>query len=63
MFIKDLYSPKEFDVFLGEGWENWVRVRLGGPAKIKILASNVEVEENTLRLIFYKIKTHIKKTR
>lgn len=63
MFIKSLYEPHEFDVFLGQGWENWLRVSLkGNELVVKQKAEHVgDISPNTWKLIFHKIKKHIKK--
>lgn len=62
MFIKSLYNPREYDVFLGEGWENWVRVRIGNNNKIQVLKTNIEeLEPSTVRLIMFKINKQRRK--
>lgn len=57
MFIKPLDNPREYDVFLGSGWENWVRVRVGSNHKITVVKTDVEdLEPSTLRLILFRIE-------
>lgn len=56
MFIKPLDNPREYDVFLGTGWENWVRVRVSSTHKITVVKTSIEeLEPSTLRLILFKI--------
>lgn len=62
MYIKSLYDPREFDVFLGEGWENWVRVKFMSPSRLEIIKTTVEdLDPSTLQLIYYKLKKYRKK--
>jgi len=57
MYIKELYNPREYDVFLGDGWENWVRVKYTSSNKIEVVNTSVEeLEPSTLRLIYFKLK-------
>lgn len=62
MYIKPLeYEHHQFDVFLGIGWESWVRVKFD-KNKIFVVKTNVEdLEPTTLRLIFFKIKKLLNK--
>lgn len=62
MFIKPLeYEHHQFDVFLGYGWESWVRVRFD-KNKVQVVKTNVEdLEPQTLRLIYFKIKKMLSK--
>lgn len=55
MEIKKLDTHREFDVFLGSGWDNWVRVKYSknGCAVVK---SSFQPSAETLDLIYYKIK-------
>lgn len=63
MYIVQLYNPREYDVFLGEGWENWVRVKYG-QNRVDVVKTDVdELEPNTLKLIFFKIRKLRKKER
>lgn len=56
MLIKPLDAYKEYDVFLGDGWENWVRVRYGR-GEVKVLKTSVEdLDPAALKIIFYKIR-------
>lgn len=59
MFIKPLYDKEEYDVFLGEGWDNWVRVRaLPSKKTVDILAKNaaVNLTDKLKRVIFFKTR-------
>jgi hypothetical protein len=60
MEIKPLYNDNEFDVFIGNGWENWLRVTLDHSKRQAavegFLASHVEVTPKLLELIYYKCK-------
>lgn len=55
MEIKQLDNNREFDVFVGKGWDNWVRVKYtsGG---VEVIKSSFQPSESTLELIFFKIK-------
>lgn len=56
MLIKPLDNPREFDVFLGHGWENWVRVRLADNNRLSVVKTSIdELEPSTLRLILFKV--------
>jgi len=55
MEIKQLDNNREFDVFLGNGWENWIRVKYSN-SRVDIIKSNLEPTQSTLDLIYYKIK-------
>ena len=56
MLIKSLDEYKQFDVFLGHGWENWLRVK-HDHNKVTVLKSSVpDIEPQTLRLVYFKIK-------
>lgn len=63
MLIKPLYDPREYDVFIGYGWENWVRVRLiQGNNGLEVISTDVtNIDPKTLQLIFFKIKKFKKK--
>jgi len=56
MFIKALDNPREYDVFLGSGWTNWIRVKFINNGVEVVKKSVEEIEPATLSLIFYKIK-------
>lgn len=55
MVIKPLEEHRQFDVFLGNGWDNWVRVRYtrGG---VEVVKSSFQPSAETLELVFYKLK-------
>jgi len=55
MFIKPLWDTKEYDVFVGKGWENWARVKMDRN-KVTVVKSAIEIDPSTMRLIFFKIK-------
>lgn len=57
MFIKPLeYEHHQFDVFLGHGWDSWIRVQFD-QNKVMVVKTNVDnLEPSTLRLIYFKIK-------
>ena len=59
MFVKPLYDKEEYDVFLGEGWLNWVRVRaLPRNRTVEVLgkADHVNVTDKLKELIFFKTR-------
>lgn len=62
MFIKPLeHEYHGYDVFIGYGWENWIRVKLE-KNKLVVLGTTVEdLDPKTTRLIFFKIKKLLKK--
>ena len=55
MEIKSLDSNREFDVFVGSGWDNWIRVKYT-PTKVEVVNSAFQPSDSTLDLIFFKIK-------
>lgn len=55
MEIKQLDNNREFDVFVGKGWSNWVRVKYTS-SKVEVIKSSFQPSETTLELIYYKIK-------
>ncbi len=59
MEIKPLDGNKEFDVFIGNAWDNWLRVNLDHShrrASVVRVAEHVEVTPKLLELIYFKIK-------
>ena len=61
MFIKSLDTPRQYDVFLGSGWENWLRVTVN-KNKLEVIKTNLsDIDPKTLQLIFFKIKKFIRK--
>lgn len=59
MLIKPLYEPNRYDIFLGTGWENWMRVNVKS-SEVEVInkSDNVEVTKKLLELIFYKIRRY-----
>ena len=56
MLIKPLDDYKQFDVFLGHGWENWLRVRFN-KNRVDVLKTNIQfLEPSALRLVYFKLK-------
>jgi hypothetical protein len=58
MYIKQVNS-KEYDVFIGSGWENHLRVTLAHSERKAVpvtVENHVEVTPKLLELIYYKIK-------
>ena len=55
MVIKPLDTHHEFDVFLGNGWDNWVRVKYSRTG-VQVVKSAFQPSSDTLELIFFKIK-------
>lgn len=59
MFLKPTGIPNTFDVFLGEGWTNWSRVRInddGTLAVVKGIQMNhhfLTHIRNTINSLFY----------
>lgn len=61
MYIKPTYEDNQFDVFLGNGWTNWLRVQIGSSYKeVKVLdkAEHIEPSEKLKELIFFKVKRY-----
>lgn len=56
MEIKQLYEENEFDVFLGLGWNNWLRVRTNRDKTVDVLgkSEHINVTPKLLELIWYK---------
>lgn len=46
MFIKRL-KPNVYDVFIGNGWDNWTRIRRNGPDSLQFVAGR-ELHRNAL---------------
>ena len=59
MYIKSLGEENKFDVFLGNGWLNFLRVQVQGN-KIEVLskADHVDVTDKLKELVFFKIKRY-----
>lgn len=56
MYIKPMWDSREFDVFVGHGWENWIRVKVVKNSCV-IVKTNVDnIDPATLRLIYFKVK-------
>lgn len=56
MLIKPLDEYKQYDIFLGFGWENWVRVKMD-KTRVQVVKTNIEdLDASTIRLIYFKIK-------
>lgn len=55
MEIKSLDLNREFDVFVGSGWDNWIRVKYT-PTKVEVVKSAFQPSDSTLDLIYFKIK-------
>jgi len=55
MEIKPLDVDRQFDIFVGNGWDNWVRVKYT-PTKVEVIDSSFQPSDSTLELIFFKIK-------
>lgn len=53
MFIKKL-SPGVYDVFIGNGWDNWTRVRRGGADGLSVIAG-----KDLNRAVLNKVKGRI----
>ena len=63
MVIKPLDAYKQYDVFLGLGWENWVRVKFDR-SHVSVVKTTVEdLDASTIRLIYFKLKKLIDKER
>ena len=59
MLIKPLYDHNTYDIFLGEGWMNWVRVKTTTDELIVIdKAETVEITGKLTELIYFKIKRY-----
>lgn len=59
MFIKPLYDKEEYDVFLGQGWENWVRVKaIPRDRTVTVLAKSehVNVTDGLKQAIFFRTR-------
>ena len=58
MYLKPLEANK-FDVFLGTGWLNHVRVQVkGNTVEVLSKAEHVDVSDKLKELIFFKIKKY-----
>lgn len=56
MLIKALDDYKKYDVFLGYGWENWIRVKFD-KTRVTVVKTNIEdLDASTIRLIYFKLK-------
>lgn len=55
MFIKPLEEHRQFDVFLGKGWDNWVRVKFTRNG-CEMIKSSFTPSSDALELIFYQLK-------
>lgn len=56
MLIKPLDDYKKYDIFLGYGWENWIRVKMD-KSRVEVVKTNIEeLDASTLRLIYFKLK-------
>lgn len=61
MLIKPLDEYKQYDVFLGQGWENWVRVKFDR-ARVEVIKTSVDdLDGSTIRLIYFKLKKIIER--
>jgi hypothetical protein len=60
MEIKRLYNDNEFDIFLGSGWENWIRVKVGRNKQVECLAKaeHVQLNDKLAELIYYKTRRY-----
>jgi hypothetical protein len=61
MFIKPLYDDNQFDIFLGNGWSNWLRVQVGNSVRdTKVLskAEHVEPSDKLKELIYFKVRKY-----
>jgi hypothetical protein len=58
--IKKLYDDNEFDVFLGSGWDNWIRVKIGKNKQVEVLdkSEHVTPTPKLLELVFYKTRRY-----
>ena len=58
MFIKPLWDTNTYDIFLGKGWENWIRVFVTPQRRVNVVkkAEHVDPTPKLLELIFYKIR-------
>jgi len=66
MEIKKLDLHNQYDVFVGDGWENWLRVQIDNRApSVEVLKSSddVEVTPELMQFIFFKIKKNEKRGR
>ena len=58
MYIKTLEQNK-FDVFLGNGWLNWVRVQVkGNQVEVLNKSEHVDVTPKLQELIYFKIRKY-----
>jgi hypothetical protein len=55
MEIKQVHDTKEFDVFFGRGWNNWVRV-LYTPNAVEVVKATIQPSQQTLDQVYWKIK-------
>ena len=60
MEIKQLFEENEFDVFLGRGWENWLRIKVGRNKNVEVLmkADHVDPTPKLLELIYWKTRRY-----
>lgn len=59
MLIKPLDEVNKYDIFLGKGWENWVRVHVkSDEVEIMNKSPSVEITKKLLDLIFYKVRRY-----
>ena len=61
MLIKPLDNYRQYDVFLGLGWENWVRVKFDRSRVSVVKTSVTDLDGSTIRLIYYKLKKMLEK--
>ena len=61
MYLKSLDEDNVFDVFLGNGWTNWLRVKvLSNTNKVEVVkkADHVDVTDKLRELIYFKIRRY-----